>query len=107
MIPTNFELIRMAEAKGGVRSEKSSKEKDVDAMKENASGDLAVDSVNSKGLPSQWTDLSGPQVKTEESSTEEDERKAQELLANFGRMNMVRALLLGAGGVIGLMTALA
>ena len=102
MIPTNFELIRMNEEKGGARSERSAKEEG-----EAIGGRKAEDSVAGKGQPSQWTDLSGPQGKTEHSATKEEDEKVWDLLQKFGQLNTVRAVLLGAGGVVGLATALA
>lgn len=59
------------------------------------------------GEAAEFTDLSGPQGKTDKQTTEEDDRKANELLGKFGAMNGVRAVLMGVGGVVGLMTALA
>ena len=99
MIPTNFALISMNEKKGGARSEKSAKEG-------SRGGNTAEEYVNGQGQPSQWTDLSGPQANTEDSTTKEEDDKVKELLDTFGRLNLVRAFLLGAGGVVGLATVL-
>ena len=107
MIPTNFELIRMTEAKGGARSERSAREKDGAAAKSGDGEDPADVSVSGRGLPSQFSDLSRPQGKTEEDTTEDEDEKVRGLLRKFGRENMVRAVLLGAGGVVGLISALA
>ncbi|RYP58746.1 hypothetical protein DL770_010370 [Monosporascus sp. CRB-9-2] len=86
MLPTtNSALIGMNEEKGGARS--------------------AADSVAGKGGASEFTDLSGPQTRTQVSTAEEDE-KVRGLLDRFGKLNLMRAVLLGAGGVLGLWTAL-
>jgi hypothetical protein len=99
MIPTNFELIRMNMEKGGSRSEESSKrEKDTPSQ--------ALQSVQGDGEAEEFTDLSGPQTKTTQDTTVEEDEKVQQLLSNFGTLNMVRAVLIGAGGIVGLWTAL-
>ncbi|RYP65794.1 hypothetical protein DL769_006214 [Monosporascus sp. CRB-8-3] len=82
---TNSTLIGMNAERGGARS--------------------AGDGVAGKGGAPQFTDLSGPQTRTQESTAAEDE-KVRELLDKFGKLNLVRAFLLGAGGVLGLWTAL-
>lgn len=101
MVPTNFALIEKNEKKGGARSEASAR--DVGDRNERGS---AEDSVNGKGQASQWTDFSNPQTKTQSDTTEAEDKEVQELLGKFGRLNLVRAILLGAGGVVGLLTAL-
>ncbi|RYO74343.1 hypothetical protein DL764_010868 [Monosporascus ibericus] len=86
MLPTtNFALIRMNAEKGGARS--------------------AGDGVAGKGGASEFTGLSRPQTRTQVSTAEEDEN-VRRLLEKFGKLNLVRAVLLGAGGVLGLWTAL-
>jgi len=40
-------------------------------------------------------------------STPEEDEQTRRFLDNFAKLNMVRAVLLGAGGVLGLMGALA
>ena len=107
MVPTNFELIRLGEAKGGARSDRSAKEKAASGKKTGESGDLALDSVSGKGQAGQFTDLSGPQGKTEQDTSNEEDKKVRDLLQKFGQMNTLRAVLIGAGGVLGLVTALA
>lgn len=97
----------MTEAKRGSRSERSGKEKDIAAAKTGTGEDAADVSVSGRGLPSQFSDLSRPQGKTDKDTTEEEDEKVKALLRKFGRENMVRAVLLGAGGVIGLISALA
>lgn len=99
MIPTNFGLIELNERKGGTRSERS-KEKGAGGRKS------AEESVQGKGDVNQFTDLSGPVEKTEGEASEKDEQEVQELLEKFGRLNAVRAVLLGAGGMVGLWTVL-
>ncbi|KAI8942315.1 hypothetical protein NX059_000394 [Plenodomus lindquistii] len=98
MIPTNFELIEINEKKGGSRSAKSEKET-------GGNKNSAEESTEGKGDVSQWTDPSGPQGMTERSTKEEDER-VQYLLKKFGWLNWVRAGLMAAGGVVGLMGSL-
>ncbi|RYO89704.1 hypothetical protein DL766_001433 [Monosporascus sp. MC13-8B] len=86
MLPTtNSALISLSAEKGGARS--------------------AGDSVAGKGGASELTDLSGPQTRAQ-ASTEEDDEKVRALLDKLGKLNLVRAFLLGAGGVLGLWTAL-
>jgi len=101
MIPTNFTLIKMNEERGGTRSERSAREGNAQP------GDRsAVDSVNSKGEAAEFTDLSGPQARTQRDSTREDDERVKQLLDKFALMNGVRAVLIGAGGLIGLWAAL-
>jgi len=100
MIPTNFTLIKKNEDLGGARSEKSANE---GGMK---GGKTAEESVEGKGGVNEFTDLSGPLGKTEREGTEEEERQVKELLGKFGWMNASRAALIGAGGLVGLFTAL-
>ncbi|KAF2159484.1 hypothetical protein M409DRAFT_60828 [Zasmidium cellare ATCC 36951] len=104
MIPNNFALIKKNEEKGGARSANSAR-----TMREQGyrPGDRsAEDSVYSKGEGNEFTDLSGPQSKTESSSGEAEDRKVWEMLDKFGRQNLLRAVGLGLGGVVGLVTAL-
>lgn len=101
MIPTNFRLIELNEQKGGARSEKSAKE-----GKFSAGEKSAQESVDGKGDVNEITDLSNPQSQTAKTSTAEEDKEVRELLGKFGQMNMGRALLGGAGGVIGLVAAL-
>lgn len=101
MVPTNFSLIKMNEDLGGSRSAESAR---TNTRKPGERS--AEDSVNSVGEASQFTDLSGPQGKTKRDSTQEEDEKARALLSKFGAMNAVRAVLIGAGGVVGLWTAL-
>ena len=101
MIPTNFRLIELNEDLGGARSAKSAQEGKFKTGERSAD-----DSVNSKGDISQVTDLSGPQTKTAQESTPEEDREAKELLEKFGRLNAVRSVLIGVGGIVGLVAAL-
>lgn len=101
MLPTNFKLIKMNEGEGGARSAKSASQ----SLEEPGSRS-AEDSVNSKGEAPQFTDLSGPQTQTTQQTTKEDDEEANELLRKFAAMNLTRALAIGAGGVVGLCTAL-
>lgn len=101
MIPTNFTIIKMNEEKGGMRSAESARQGN-----EQPGNRSAEDSVNSKGEASQFTDLSGPQTKTSEETSREEDDKVQELLSRFAWMNSARALAIGTGGVVGLWAAL-
>ncbi|KUJ11892.1 uncharacterized protein LY89DRAFT_688378 [Mollisia scopiformis] len=103
MIPTNFQLIEMNEKKGGKRSARSALESDQGGkMRERK----AIDSVNGEGEGAESTDLSGPQERTEVKTTKEDDARARTLLKRFETLNAVRAGLIGAGGIVGLVTAL-
>jgi hypothetical protein len=103
MVPTNFELIKINEEKGGKRSQKSEKEDD---GKYEPGERSAEDSVAGKGEGgNELTDLSGPQEKTKEATDEENER-VMVLLRRFQLLNAIRAALIGVGGVVGLMVAL-
>ena len=102
MIPANFALIKLNADLGGARSEEAGKFGDA------TPGDRsALDSVNGKGEGvGQWRDVSGPQEKTLRNGSEEDERRARQLLGKFGRLNMGRSILIGLGGIVGLVTAI-
>ncbi|KAK0304358.1 hypothetical protein LTR01_007459 [Friedmanniomyces endolithicus] len=102
MIPTNFALIQKNEDLGGARSEKSARDGDAKPGLRSAE-----ESVNAKGVVEELTDLSGPQGRTTDDSSEEDDREVRELLGKFAMLNGVRAVLMGLGGVVGLWTALA
>ena len=67
----------------------------------------AEDSVDSKGSASELRDLSGPTTKTQKSSSKAEDQEVRDMLAKFGRQNLVRAFLLGGGGIVGLLAALA
>ncbi|KAK4505126.1 hypothetical protein PRZ48_003089 [Zasmidium cellare] len=104
MIPNNFDLIKKNEEKGGARSANAAK-----IVKEQGykPGDRsAEDSVWSKGEGNEFTDFSGPMRKTESASSEAEDREVWEKLDQFGKQNLWRALGLGLGGVVGLVTAL-
>ncbi|KAK1074916.1 hypothetical protein LTR12_002375 [Friedmanniomyces endolithicus] len=101
MIPTNFALIQKNEDLGGARSEKSARDGDAQPGLRSAQ-----ESVNAKGVVEELTDLSGPQGRTTEGSSEEDNREVRELLGKFAALNGVRAGLMGLGGIVGLWTAL-
>ncbi|KAF2418386.1 hypothetical protein EJ08DRAFT_63800 [Tothia fuscella] len=106
MIPTNFELIAKNEKKGGARSSKveDAREKSGD---QGGKARSAEESVNGEGDVNQFSDLSGPQGKTdEEASSKEEEERVQELLTKFAWLNGGRAVLVGVGGVVGLVVAL-
>lgn len=103
MIPTNFALIRKNEELGGSRSAASAEYREKAGLK----GRSADESVDSKDDVSQWKDLSIPQEKTEKNSSEAEDKEVSELLDKFGKLNMLRALAIGLGGIAGLMAALA
>jgi hypothetical protein len=52
-------------------------------------------------------DLSGPQSATERDMAREDDERVTDLLGRFVVLNGVRGWLIGVGGVVGLVTALA
>ena len=99
MIPNNFALIEKNEKLGGARSA-------ANAKLGPSRNTTAEESVDGKGQVSQFADLSDPQTKTEQDSTAADNEEVQEMLGRFQTQNMTRALLLGAGGIVGLLTAL-
>jgi hypothetical protein len=100
MIPTNFRLIEVNEAKGGSRSQAS---KAAGASQ----GMSAEESVDGKEQVGQFTDLSGPMEKTKEASSKAEDEEVRALLAKFGKLNAVRAILLASGGIVGLVAGLA
>ncbi|KAL4732167.1 hypothetical protein ACLX1H_001175 [Fusarium chlamydosporum] len=99
MIPTNFALIRENNKLGGARSEKAAAQGDASADRS------ALDSVKGSGEGVEFTDLSGPQERTEKDSSPEQEEKVRNLLERFRWLNLVRAVLIGAGGVVGIYAA--
>lgn len=109
MLPTNFALIQKNEDLGGARSAKSAAaaDKKKGGSGAGSTGRSAEESVDSKGDVSQWTDLSGPMERTARESTKEEDAEVRALLEKFGKLNMGRAALIGAGGVCGLIAALA
>lgn len=102
MIPNNFALIEKNVDKGGARSAKSAAllSKDKETTRKSAR-----DSVDGKGEADELRDLSGPQEKTVADTTAREDEEVREMLSLFGRQNLVRAGLVGAGGVVGLVTA--
>ena len=103
MIPTNFTLIKKNEDLGGSHSAASA------AYRENvgAKPRTADESVDGKQDVSQWTDLSDPQSHTQRESTAQEDEEVRGLLSKFEKLNYVRAGLMGLGGVVGLVGALA
>jgi hypothetical protein len=108
MIPTNFRLIEMNEALGGTRSAKSAEyraEKHTPQM----AGEWprgADESVEGKDDVSQWFDFSPPQERTRKESSKKQDEEVRGLLEKFGKLNSVRAGLMGLGGVVGLVGSL-
>lgn len=103
MIPTNFTLIKKNEDLGGSHSASSANYR----HKIGAKPRTAEQSVDGKQDVSQWTDLSDPQGRTERESNAEEDEEVRGLLSKFEKLNYVRAGLMGAGGVVGLVAALA
>jgi hypothetical protein len=56
---------------------------------------------------SQFSDLSGPQEKTQKESSKQEDAEVKQLLEKFGKLNALRGLLIGLGGIVGLAVALA
>lgn len=86
--------------KGGNYSSKSAKV----AQKKGSAA--AADTPDSARNTNELTDRSGPQSKTREESTPEEDREVRELLTKFGLLNYIRAALMTGGGAIALLAAL-
>ncbi|KAF5974035.1 hypothetical protein FBULB1_7939 [Fusarium bulbicola] len=99
MIPTNFSLIEENNKLGGARSEKA-------AEQDTSLDRSAWESAKGTGEGFEFTDLSGPQERTERESTAEEDEKVRSLLERFRWLNLVRGVLIGAGGVVGLYAAI-
>lgn len=93
----------MNEEKGGSRSAASAEYRESQGAKTRS----AEESTESKDDVSQWRDLSVPQEKTAQESTRAEDEEVRSLLEKFGYLNGCRAVLMGLGGVVGLMGALA
>ena len=91
----------MNEQKGGFRSQRSALEN-----KGKRAGS-ASEAVEGKGERDQFRDFSGPQEKTGRETTEAEDQEVRDLLGKFAVLNGVRSVLMVAGGVVGLVTALA
>lgn len=102
MIPNNFALIEKNEKLGGARSHKSAEQQRKQGRRPGQGS--AVDSVNNS--VDEFRDLSVSMTKTEQSSSKAEDAEVREMLGKFGRQNIVRAFLLGGGGVVGLVAAL-
>lgn len=103
MLPTNFDLIARNEDLGGTHSADSARYRD----SINAPPRSAEQSVNGKEDVSQWTDVSDPQEKTRREATAQEQEQVSVLLTRFERLNYARAVLMGVGGLVGLVGALA
>jgi hypothetical protein len=101
MIPTNFALIQKNEELGGSRSVKSARHGV--AGRDPRSAD---ESVQGKNDVSEMSDLSLPQERTRKDSSRAEDEEVSQLLDKFGKMNAVRSVLLGLGGIVGLLGAL-
>ena len=105
MIPTNFELIKRNEEKGGARSEESAKVMEKEGFQPGERS--AEDSVNGVGeRVSEMMDLSGPQEATKRRTTGQDDEEVRVLLERFKWLNWTRAVLIGGGGIVGCVIAL-
>lgn len=104
MLSNNFALIEKNERLGGARSQKSAAQQRQQGQRPGQGS--AEDSVNNKRGVDEFRDLSNPMAKTDLSSSEADDSEVRERLGKFGRQNMARAVLLGGGGIVGLVTAL-
>jgi hypothetical protein len=102
MIPTNFALIKKNEELGGSRSKASAEYREKAGSKERS----ADESVDSKDDVSQWRDLSVPQEQTARKSSPAEDQEVNELLDKFGKLNMLRAVAIGSGGIVGLIALL-
>jgi hypothetical protein len=109
MLPTNFSLIKMNEQLGGSRSAKSAHHREKKPRKPQMAGGWSDedDSVNGADDVGQFWDLSPPQERTNRESSKKQDEEVRGLLEKFKRMNGVRAVLMGVGGVVGLCGALA
>jgi hypothetical protein len=109
MLPTNFSLIKLNESLGGTRSAKSAAYRE-ENHKPQMAGEWprgADESVDGKDDVSQWWDWSPPQERTRRESSKKQDEEVRGLLDKFAKMNGVRAVLMGFGGVVGLIGALA
>ena len=102
MIPLNFSMIKKNKELGGVRSEKAMLEAKNAKTTAAPGSRSASDSVAGKGEGNEFTDLSGPQTSTARDSTPEEDGEMKKRLSQFARLNSVRAILIGAGGLLGL-----
>jgi hypothetical protein len=103
MLPVNFSLIKMNDALGGARSAKVAQ---VQSRKPRMAGEWLDEGVEGKEEVSQWWDWSAPQEKTRKDSSKKQDEEVRGLLERFGRLNGVRAGLMGLGGLVGLVGAL-
>ncbi|OAA76799.1 hypothetical protein LEL_06483 [Akanthomyces lecanii RCEF 1005] len=102
MIPLNFSMIKKNEELGGFRSEKAMLEAKNGKTTPTPGSRSASDSVAGKGEGDEFTDLTGPHASTARDSTPEEDREMRDRLGQFARLNSVRAVLIGAGGLLGL-----
>ncbi|OAR05679.1 hypothetical protein LLEC1_02977 [Akanthomyces lecanii] len=102
MIPLNFSMIKKNEELGGFRSERAMIAAKKDKTTSAPGSRSAADSVSGKGEGDEFTDLSGPQTSTARDSTPQEDAEMKERLSQFARLNTVRAILIGAGGLLGL-----
>lgn len=103
MLPNNYEFIRMNSERGGARSVRAAEVLASGGEKRDRSKD---DLIRGAGEGDQLADMSGPLGELPERTTEGEDEKVREMLGLFARQNLVRAVLMAAGGVVGLITAL-
>lgn len=108
MVPTNFRLIKLNEELGGTRSKKSAEYRQ-EKYEQQMAGEWprnADESTDGKDDVSQWWDWSPPQERTRRESSKKQDEEVRGLLERFGRLNWMRAGLMGVGGVVGLVASL-
>ncbi|KAH7394880.1 hypothetical protein DE146DRAFT_64074 [Phaeosphaeria sp. MPI-PUGE-AT-0046c] len=107
MVPTNFRLIKLNEELGGSRSAKSAEYRQ-EKFEQQMAGEWprnADEATDGKDDVSQWWDWSPPQERTRRESSRKQDEEVRGLLERFGRLNWVRAGLMGVGGVVGLIAS--
>ncbi|KAF3763820.1 hypothetical protein M406DRAFT_357240 [Cryphonectria parasitica EP155] len=107
MLPNNFALIKLNADEGGSRSAHSAEVRSPSGAATGKEEKSALGSVEGEGEADEFKDLSGPQEKTRrDGGTGANDEKVRAMLGKFGRQNLVRAVLMGSGGMLGLLTAL-
>ncbi|PSR97774.1 hypothetical protein BD289DRAFT_74366 [Coniella lustricola] len=106
MIPNNFALIKKNADKGGMRSAKAAELVSGTGTKAESYGSRsAQESVDGQGEGDEYGDLSGPQERTVLDTTPAEDEEVREMLGQFGRHNLLRASLMAAGGMVGIVAA--
>jgi hypothetical protein len=94
----------MNQDRGGARSEKSAQKK---SGRNSYGENNPIDFVNGENEAAEFRNFTGPQAQVDGRTTAEDDQKVRELLSRFYALNLTRAALIGGGGIVGLITALA